>query len=65
MSPAVTRKLLVKTAKREVKAEPYLLYLADAVKTTALPESLCLLPGLRLADVARRQPRLGRGGGGP
>jgi hypothetical protein len=60
MSPALTRELLVKTAKK--KAEPHLLYLGDAVRTTALPENL---PGLRLADAARRQPRLGRGGGGP
>jgi hypothetical protein len=58
MSPALTRELLVKTAKK--KAD--LLYLGDAVRTTALPENL---PGLRLADAARRQPRLGRGGGGP
>jgi hypothetical protein len=53
MSPALARELLAKTAKRGVKAHP-----ADAVRT--LPEGLCLLPGLRLADAARRQP--GRGG---
>jgi hypothetical protein len=57
MSTALARELLAKTARRE--AEPHL---ADAVRTTALPEGLCLLPGLRLADVAKRQPRLGRGG---
>jgi hypothetical protein len=61
MQTALVRELMIKAA--EVKADPRP---ADTVRTVALPGNLCLLPGLRLADVVRGRPlgaQLSLGGG--